>query len=225
MTLSLRHVPAWIRWAMETHDDNLRYHRWGQSWHHGFQWSAYQSLHYGDVIISATVYQITGVSIGCSTVCSGGAESIKAPRHWPLWGESTGGFPSQRTSNAKCFHLITSSWRATHETLPSRWLHKLIHGNRAIVADIGWLMCPSNNPRNLGINAGLNYLHLDIACLQQNASSMQILWGVLYMMTSSKGKIFHVTDHLCGGFIDHRWITHTKAGDAELWCFLWSAPE
>ena len=28
---------------------------------------------------------------------------IKAPRHWPLWGESTvtGGFPSQRTSDAE----------------------------------------------------------------------------------------------------------------------------
>ena len=23
----------------------------------------------------------------------------------------------------------------------------------------------------------------------------------------------------------HRWIPHTKASDAELWCFLWSAPE
>ena len=30
-------------------------------------------------------------------------ENIKAPRHWPLWGESTGDwwFPSQRASNAK----------------------------------------------------------------------------------------------------------------------------
>ena len=30
-------------------------------------------------------------------------ENIKAPRHWPLWGESTGesGFPSQRTINAE----------------------------------------------------------------------------------------------------------------------------
>ena len=23
----------------------------------------------------------------------------------------------------------------------------------------------------------------------------------------------------------HRWIPFTKASDAELWCFLWSAPE
>ena len=25
--------------------------------------------------------------------------------------------------------------------------------------------------------------------------------------------------------IGHRWITHTKTSDAELWCFLWSVPE
>ena len=30
---------------------------------------------------------------------------------------------------------------------------------------------------------------------------------------------------LCGEFTGHRWIPRTKASDAELWCFLWSAPE
>ena len=29
---------------------------------------------------------------------------------------------------------------------------------------------------------------------------------------------------LCGKFTGDRWIPRTKAGDAELWCFLWSAP-
>ena len=47
----------------------------------------------------------------------------------------------------------------------------------------------------------------------------------LAMMTSSNGDIFRVTGHLCGEFTGHRWIPHTKASDAELWCFLWSAPE
>ena len=28
----------------------------------------------------------------------------------------------------------------------------------------------------------------------------------------------------CGEFTGHRWITLTKASDAELWCPLWSAP-
>ena len=45
------------------------------------------------------------------------------------------------------------------------------------------------------------------------------------MMTSSNGNIFRVTGHLCGEFTGLRWIPHTKASDAELWCFLWSASE
>ena len=47
----------------------------------------------------------------------------------------------------------------------------------------------------------------------------------LIMMTSSNGNIFCVTGPLCGEFTGHRWIPLTKASDAELWCFLWSAPE
>ena len=46
-----------------------------------------------------------------------------------------------------------------------------------------------------------------------------------HMMTSSNGNIFRVTGHLCGEFTSPRWIPHTKASDAELWCFLWSASE
>ena len=46
-----------------------------------------------------------------------------------------------------------------------------------------------------------------------------------HMMTSSDGNIFRVTGHLCGEFTGDRWIPSTKASDAELWCFLWSAPE
>ena len=38
-------------------------------------------------------------------------------------------------------------------------------------------------------------------------------------------KIFRVTGPLCGEFTGLRWIPHTKASDAELWCFLWSARE
>ena len=45
------------------------------------------------------------------------------------------------------------------------------------------------------------------------------------MMTSSNGSIFRDTGPLCGDFAGHRWIPLTKASDAELWCFIWSAPE
>ena len=45
------------------------------------------------------------------------------------------------------------------------------------------------------------------------------------MMTASNGNIFHVTGPLRGEFTGQRWIPLTKASDAELWCFLWSAPD
>ena len=46
--------------------------------------------HYSDVILSAMASQITGVSIVCLTVVQAQiTENLKAPRHWPLWGEST----------------------------------------------------------------------------------------------------------------------------------------
>ena len=44
-----------------------------------------------------------------------------------------------------------------------------------------------------------------------------VAWRHQSMMTSSNGNIFRVTGHL--------WIPRTKVSDAELWCFLWSAPE
>ena len=46
----------------------------------------------------------------------------------------------------------------------------------------------------------------------------------LFVMTSSHGNIFRVTGPLCGEFTVHRWIPLTKASNAELCCFLWSAP-
>ena len=45
------------------------------------------------------------------------------------------------------------------------------------------------------------------------------------VMTSSNGNIFRVTDLLWGESIGLCWILLTKASDAELWCFLWSAHE
>ena len=45
-----------------------------------------------------------------------------------------------------------------------------------------------------------------------------------YIMTSSNGNTFRVTGHLCGVFTGPRWIPLKKASNAELWCFVWSAP-
>ena len=48
--------------------------------------------------------------------------------------------------------------------------------------------------------------------------------GELLMTTSSNRKSVRVTDHLCGEITGDRWISRTKASDAELWCFLRSTP-
>ena len=59
--------------------------------------------HYNDVIMSAVASHITVVPIVCSIVQAPIKENIKAPCHWPLWGEPpvAGGFPAQRASNAE----------------------------------------------------------------------------------------------------------------------------
>ena len=48
---------------------------------------------------------------------------------------------------------------------------------------------------------------------------------VSFMMTSSNGNIFRDTGYLCWEFPGPRGLPRTKVSDAELWCFLWSAPE
>ena len=45
------------------------------------------------------------------------------------------------------------------------------------------------------------------------------------MMTSWNGNIIRVTGPLWGESTGLRWIPLTKTSDADLWCFLWSAPE
>ena len=69
--------------------------------------------HYSDVIMSTVASQITGASVVCSTACS----SAHQTKHICVTGlcegylPVTGGFPSQRASDAlKGFHLMTSSW-------------------------------------------------------------------------------------------------------------------
>ena len=66
---------------------------------------------------------------------------------------------------------------------------------------------------------GIIWIHLP------RLTSIRWMARGLVMMTSSNGSVFLVTGHLRGEFNGHRWILHTKASDAELWCFLWSTPE
>ena len=73
-----------------------------------------------------------------------------------------------------------------------------------------------------------SYFYNEDAYADKNASSYwdgPQFWSAtqraLFMMTSSNGNIFRVTGPLCGEFTGHRWIPLRKAGDAELWYFLW----
>ena len=56
--------------------------------------------------------------------------------------------------------------------------------------------------------------------LQYSSSAIPTEDRIQCMMTSWNGNIFRITGHLCGEFTGPRWIPHTKASDAELWCFL-----
>ena len=49
----------------------------------------------------------------------------------------------------------------------------------------------------------------------------QAMTSEQYIMASSNGNIFSVTGPLCWEFTGRLWIRHTKASDADLWCFLW----
>ena len=76
-------------------------------------------------------------------------------------------------------------------------------------------------PENIYIDA------YKIAFKSSNLAVNNQKWSRLtnFMMTSSNGNIFRVTDPLCGELSGHRWIPLTKASHAELSCFLWPAPE
>ena len=83
----------------------------------------------------------------------------------------------------------------------------------------------------------LECLFHNLFSLKLNAKALKCQWFLhksdsdsmsdvtILMMTPSNGNIFRVTGHLCGKFTGHRWIPRTKASGAELWWFLWFAPE
>ena len=75
------------------------------------------------------------------------------------------------------------------------------------------------NPRSVHI---IHMYQWDTACYRDVTVNSRDWFD---MMTSSNGNIFRVTGHLYGEFTGRRWIPHTKASDAELWCFLWSASD
>ena len=64
-----------------------------------------------------------------------------------------------------------------------------------------------------------------LTCIADPFSQFQRLHIHISMMTSPNGDLFRVTGPLCRESTGDQWIALTKTSNAELWCFLWSAPE
>ena len=155
-------------------------------------------IHYNDVIMSAVASQITSVSIVCSAVGSG----VEQRKHQSsvslafVWGIHRWPVNSPH------------KWSVTRKMFPFGDVIMYHH----VSIYLGIMLepiCHSDSTRHAYI------LHAD----------GNLFYFVLSCWRHQNGNIFRVTGSLCGKFTGHRWIPRTKASDAELWCFLWSAPE
>ena len=85
---------------------------WLCTWNYILTMRLDDAKHYIDVTMGAMAFQITGISTVCLSVGPGvHKRNVQIPRHWPLWGVSTGnppGFPSQRASYAE---YVSIWWR------------------------------------------------------------------------------------------------------------------
>ena len=106
--------------------------------------------------------------------------------------------------------IITDLWFQTH----------LPNANQVSVSIMFEICCFKHihdTPHSNNTVYPMNYI--------QPLSRFVLVWSYwklfcLFMMTSSNGNIFRVSDPLCGEFTGPRWIPHTEASDAELWFSL-----
>ena len=110
------------------------------------QWHSFEYVqwHYSDVIMSAVAFQITSVSVVCSTVCSGADQrSIKAPRYWPLWRGFTGDLWIPRTKEN-----VFIWWRHHGFDAKIRYLLTRIPDSKVHGANMGptWVLAAPDGP-------------------------------------------------------------------------------
>ena len=118
-----------------------------------------------------------------------------------------------------------------HFTLPSRSMWKRSHGQECFFT-VECLEAIFLNilvwPPDPGLHQSTPYL-LQLWCnvfvMDLRRWQTQFIPSLMGMMTSSNGNIFHVTGLMWGETSGHRWFPLTKACDAELWWFLWSATQ
>ena len=133
------------------------------------------------------------------------------------------------SSNGNIFHVTGPFVRGIH-----RWPVNSLHKGQWRGALMFSLICAWTNGWVNNRNSDdlrHHHAHYDVTVMESwiSLDMVNIIFVStplqMSMMTSSNGNIFRVTGPLCGEFIGHRWIPHTKASDAELWYFLWSVPE
>ena len=121
------------------------------------------------------------------------------------------------------FHSRKYKWKCVQ-----KWRHfvlgRWVKNTTYVSMDSNISLAASRRHYVIRTNVDSIHQHLHTAS-GQSELVYQPAYKWLMMMTSSNGNIVRVTGHLCGEFTGHRWIPRTKASDAELWCFLWSAPE
>ena len=139
-------------------------------------------------------------------------------------------------------HMMTTSNRNIFRvTGPLWWVPTITCGfpsqrpvTRSLMFSLmcAWTNCWTNNGAPGGLrrhdahcDGHCNDLYFWMQKYHLFVSGVNMYTWYITMMASSNGNIFRVTGHLCGEFTGPRWIPRTKASDAELWCFLWSASE
>ena len=146
--------------------------------------------------MSATASQITGASIVCTTVFSGADQRkhqssaplafVRGIHRWPV-NSLHKGPGTQKVFPFDDVIMINSAWQ---------WLSVSMDRQRKATV---WIC----------VLFELLYIFYSTGGVLSNSQ-------IVVMMTSSNGDIFRVTGHLCGEFIGHWWIPHTKARDTEL---------
>ena len=139
-----------------------------------------------------------------------------SPALWSIW--SSEQLYSNLKQHSTYSHALSRYW------LWEIWINSMLYGefvlNRTLDHAYFRITCP-------GYQESVAEIAKDLLCNSSKIHSRHCVvphpWFA--MMTSSNGNFFRVTGHLCGEFTDHRWIPRTKASVAELWCFLWSAPD
>ena len=90
----------------------------------------------------------------------------------------------------------------------------------------GWAAEPWKNMSK--IQRGQTILNINLVTLRDITIKPCIIYWIVLVHSWWRHQMetFSVLLALfCGEFADHLWISRTKSSDAELWCFLWSAPE